>query len=354
MRVLALTRYGRLGASSRLRFLQFGPALQQHGVELVTLELIADDLLRQKYLNGRFPLAELCTAYARRVAALLEARHFDLAWVEKEALPWWPASLERHLLRHVPCAIDLDDAIFHRYDRHPNPVLRRLMGRRIDRLMAGAALVTAGNNYLARRAEEAGARRVELVPTVVEHGRYRCAPLIAPEAGVTRLVWIGSPSTADYLQLIARPLERLSRRHRLQLWVIGARSKLPGVEVVHHDWAEATECGLLASADIGLMPLRSSEWELGKCGYKLIQYMAAGLPVVASSVGANIDIVRNGQDGYLAQTPAEWEGMMERLLEQPTLRSSMGEAGRARVEARYSVAAMETRLAGMLRSLGSG
>jgi len=350
MRILALTRYGPLGASSRLRFLQLIPMLRERGIELVPQALIGDPLLHLKYQTGNFPLPALCAAYGRRLAALQRSRSFDLLWIEKEALPWMPASLERHLLTATPYAVDMDDAVFHHYDRHPNPIVRRLMGNRIDRLLAGAALVTAGNDYLARRALLAGAHHVERVPTVVEHTRYRCKPLFAREDDTTRMVWIGSPSTAKYLQLIAQPLERLSRRHRLQLWVIGARTSMPGVNVVHQDWSEATECGLLASTDIGLMPLQSTEWELGKCGYKLIQYMASRLPVVASAVGANTEIVRHGVDGYLVGTPADWESALERLISQPALRARMGGSGRARIEQHYAVAAIAPGLADLLRS----
>ena len=294
-------------------------------------------------------MSALLRAYTRRVRDLLGARAFDLLWIEKEALAWLPLPLERALLRNGPYVLDYDDATFHQYDMHRSAAVRRLYGRKLDGLMAGAALVVAGNRYLAERATKAGARQVETVPTVVDLQRYPSAPRAGPDEPA-RIAWIGSPSTARYLQAVAEPLRALASHTPFVLRVIGGGAvQLPGVRTEAVAWSEATEVQALQGAVAGIMPLHDSPWERGKCGYKLIQYMACGLPTVASDVGANQDIVVQGTTGFLARSTQDWLDSLDRLLQDPPLRQRMGDAGRSRVERHYCLQVTAPRLAQLLR-----
>lgn len=336
-KVLVLTKYGSLGASSRMRFLQYLPWLQQAGVEVTVQPLLSDELLVARYQRGAFGLWPVLRAYADRLLALRECRHFDLVWIEKEALPWFPVWIERWLLRRAPYDLDFDDAIFHNYDLHRFAWVRRVYGRRIDHLMEGARLVIAGNHYLADRARAAGARRVEVIPTVVDLARYPAKQAYAVTAK-PRIVWIGSPTTVQYLLELAEPLAALALRQPFTLRVIGGGTvTMPGVDVESLPWSEDTEASVIAECDVGIMPLRDTPWEQGKCAYKLIQYMACGLPTVASPIGANCDVVIEGETGFFADTAYAWVEKMELLLGDVALRQHMGQAGRARVEARYCV-----------------
>jgi glycosyltransferase involved in cell wall biosynthesis len=131
--------------------------------------------------------------------------------------------------------------------------------------------------------------------------------------------------------------------------VIGAgieAQPAPGLTLV--DWKEATEISELGSIDIGIMPLPDNAWARGKCGYKLIQYGACGLPVIASPVGVNSEIVLEGSTGLLATTRKEWVNALERLLTNDNLRRSLGEAGRQRIENHYSLKVQSPRLIGLL------
>ncbi|WP_059411147.1 glycosyltransferase family 4 protein [Cupriavidus basilensis] len=352
MKVLLLTRYGRMGASSRLRMLQFLPWLKEAGLESNAQALLDDEMLQKKYRSGGYNRRAMMAAYGARMRSLGRRRESDLVWIEKEALPWFPASVEHALLRGVPYVLDYDDALFHNYDLHRSMLVRRLMGRRIDRLMAGARLVVAGNEYLAKRAREAGARWVEIVPTVIDLDRYRVGDRPSP-AGVTRIVWIGSPSTAAYLEALEEPLRRLAARHQFKLRVIGADVSMHGVDVECLPWSEGSEVAAIAECHVGIMPLKDSPWERGKCGYKLIQYMACGLPVVASPVGVNVQIVRDGENGFLADGPQAWETRLGQLLENESLRESMGRAGRCRVEQEYCVQQVAPRLTRLLLQAGA-
>lgn len=348
MKILLLTRYGRLGASSRLRSLQYVPWLEAAGIQCTVQALFSDSMLQARYRAGRYRGAALLAAYRDRLRQLLARRGFDLIWIEKEALPWLPAWLERALLRGVPYVLDFDDAIFHNYDTHRSLCVRWLLGSRIDRLMKGASLVIGGNDYLARRARQAGARRVETISTVVDLERYAPRDRTHLANLPPKIVWIGSPSTIQYMEVLRQPLTTLAERHAYRLRVIGSEFELPGVDVECLPWKEATEAVDIAECDIGIMPLVDSPWEKGKCGYKLIQYMACGLPVIASSVGVNQIIVRDGDNGYLANSPHEWSAKLGRMLDDSVSRRTMGAEGRRRVELEYSLQAIAPRVRDLL------
>jgi glycosyltransferase involved in cell wall biosynthesis len=186
------------------------------------------------------------------------------------------------------------------------------------------------------------------VPTVVDISRYGVAE--EPESKEIRVGWIGSPSTAVLLSLVREPLERLARERPLRLVTIGG-GHLPQIEVPkeEHAWSEEREVPLLAGIHVGIMPLQDEPWQRGKCGYKLIQYMACAKPVVASPVGINTDIVTE-RVGYLAADAAQWYTALRELAEDAALRNRVGRAGRLAVEERYSLQAVAPRLAGLLRA----
>ncbi|HEY3477186.1 MAG TPA: hypothetical protein VGK56_21400, partial [Anaerolineales bacterium] len=173
MQVLLLTRYERLGSSSRVRFYQYLPYLRKHGLEFVTAPFFTDEYVRDLYSGRRASFRKMLGAYLRRLSILMSSRKFDLLWVEKELFPWLPAEVENlfHVSK-IPYAVDYDDAVFHRYDMHPSGMVRTLLGHKIDGVMRHAGLVIAGNDYIANRAVRAGARNVEQLPSVVDVDQY--------------------------------------------------------------------------------------------------------------------------------------------------------------------------------------
>lgn len=345
-RLLLLPRYDRGGPSSRLRMAQFVPALEAAGAEVAWSPFFGDDYLRIFFATGRKAKWPAAKAFARRTGALASAR-YDVAWVEKEAFPFLPGAFERALRgRYV---VDYDDAIFHSYDRSRSGLVRRVLGRKLDPLLRRAAAVTAGNGYLADYAHRHGAERVARIPTVVDPARYPVLP--APAGERLRIGWIGTPSNARYLAPLVAAMQRLAPRVPMTLVTIGA-ADLPGLPVPQeaHAWSEDTEAELLSGIDIGVMPLPDDPFERGKCGYKLIQYMAAGRPVIASPVGANADIV-DDTVGLLADGVDEWVAAIEALAGDPARRATMGQAGRARVEARYSIDAVAPQLVALFAEI---
>lgn len=349
VKVLALTRYGHLGASSRVRFLQYLPWLQQAGVQVTVQALLSDEHLQMRYRRGAYGLWPLLRAYAARCSVMLQRGRYDVVWIEKEALPWFPTWFEQLLLRGKRYVLDFDDAIFHNYDQHRSPLLRYFFGRRVDRLMAGAGMVVAGNDYLADRAFAAGAFHVEVVPTVIDLVLYAAKQAYAITTQ-PRIVWIGSPSTVQYLVELAKPLAALAERLPFTLRVIGGGSlNIPGVDVEIVRWSADTEGAAISECDVGIMPLRDTPWERGKCAYKLIQYMASGLPTVASPIGANCAVVVDGETGFFADSADAWLGKMQLLLCDAALRQRFGRAGRMRVEAKYCLQQTAPNLLRILR-----
>jgi glycosyltransferase involved in cell wall biosynthesis len=235
---------------------------------------------------------------------------------------------------------DVDDAVFSRDSYAANGLVCPRRSRRFAAVVRSADAVVVGNAWLADRAAAAGAAKPPIaIPTCVDPALYPLARHVAGSAGV-RLVWVGSSSTLQGLERVRPMLEAVGRS------VPGVRLKLvcdrflafTDLPVDPCPWSEATEAVAIAGADIGISWLPDDDWSRGKCGLKVLQYMAAGLPVVANPVGVQAHLIRHGESGFLAATTAEWVEAVERLAGDPELRKRMGAAGRRRVDRDYSVA----------------
>jgi hypothetical protein len=210
-----------------------------------------------------------------------------------------------------------------------------------------------GNEYLRRCAAQIdGGEKIHVVPTTVQPQYYRLTRHHRVGANV-RLAWIGSSSTLPGLKLAERHLWAASEKIRgLKLRLVCDRSvELAGVNVALRPWSAATEAVELSHADIGISWLSDDSWSRGKCGLKVLQYMAAGLPVVANRVGMNRHMVIDGETGLLADTPDEWARAIARLASDPELRSRMGAAGRRQVEQHYAVDRWGARFARVIKAV---
>lgn len=355
--VLLLSRYPRNGSSSRLRFLQFIPALEADGIEVTIKPFFPEDYLTGRYAGRTLSFRKVLTLYMRRLGHVLSARRYDVVWLEGEVFPFLPAWAERLLsLFGARIVVDYDDALFHRYDLSPNPVVKLLLGGKIAVVMRHASVVTVGNEYLGDYARRSGAQRVEFVPTVVDAARYNLTD--SREESLT-IGWIGTPITMCYLEAIARPLEEACTKYGARLRLVGADESIVRafnadiVDVIK--WSEDTESENMLRIDVGVMPLRDSPWEEGKCGYKLIQYMASGAPVIATHTEANAAIVLRGECGFVIKPGPDcdkgWSEALHALLESPELRFKFGRSGRLAVEEFYSVRAQSPRISAIFQSL---
>jgi glycosyltransferase involved in cell wall biosynthesis len=316
MKVLALTE-GPNHVCYRYRIEAFAMALAQRGWTLESLPLALPTF--------------------QRSAQLRDAASADVVILQRRLLPLWQLRLLRKAAKVL--IYDFDDALFHRdsYSRKGPLSWTRLA--HFWATIYAADAVTAGNPYLQ---EQAAAyiepHRVHLVPTCVDPHLYPLA-LHRRSGAEAQLVWIGQHSTLNCLRHAQPMLAAAARKlPGLQLRVIcNCFPQLETIEVVPRHWSAASETAEVADADIGISWLPDDPWSLGKCGLKVLQYMAAGLPVVANPVGMNREMVIHGETGFLASTPAEWSRAIETLASDPALRARLGAAGRELVQRDYSV-----------------
>ena len=336
MKVLLLSRYDNLGASSRIRMFQYIPYLNSHGIEVTVNPLLGDDYLTDLYEGRRRKIWPIIVACMRRLGKILASRQYDVLWIEKELFPWLPSFAEQILESlNVPYVLDLDDAIFHSYDEHPNNIVRMLLGKKIRKVVAGATWTVVGNPYLRRYARKI-TTRVSVVPSVIDRDRYSGEQSSLSKNGSFTIGWIGSPATSNCIQKIRPVLQSFCAKHDARLLLVGAgKVDLPGVPLVERSWSEETELDDIMEFDVGIMPLYDIAWHRGKSGFKLIQYMASGKPVIASPVGVNIEIVKNSTNGFIAETDADWLEALSTLYRQHEARLSMGRMGRIMVEENY-------------------
>ncbi len=344
MRVLYLTKYGPKAATTRYRMLQFLPYLESKGISCELSPLLEDDYLKTLFSGGKFPASKIIGLYLKRLQQLLTLRKFDLVVIQYELLPYFPSFLEKLLrLANVPFLYDFDDAVFHRYDEHPNRWVKSILGKKIANIIGSAKGVMAGNQYLADYASHYNSH-VSIFPTVVDSSRYAKKEYELDSTRPFTIGWIGSPSTAAYLKPLEEPLKRFLADKNGQCLAIGAGDLPVGSVFTSIPWSEEAELQQLSQFDVGIMPLPEENWARGKCGFKLIQYMAAKLPVIASPVGVNQEIVEQGKTGFLATTEAEWLEALEILYREKELRRYMAEEGLKRVEAHYDYSVMAPRL----------
>lgn len=333
----------------RVRVATYAPFLRDHAVELRFSSHLSTSEYRVLSSAGhRVAKARLIAASTVRVAR--KARPTDTPLMVHRLLSLVPIP-GRDPPAHV-AVYDFDDALFHGSISSQNRSFRMLKreSERCHAYLRRARLVLAGNAYLASYAR-AYARRVEILPSCVDPASQ---PLRRhADAEIVTVGWIGSPSTAAYLQTILPVFADLNRdRVRLKLVTVGAGPLPPEPWLEQLPWTGESEAALLASFDIGVMPLPDTPWTRGKCGYKLLQYCAAGVPAVANPVGVNREILANG-GGIAARSSADWKRALELFAADSAARREAGLQGRALVEREYSYQRWAPELAAMLRSVST-
>ncbi|HAH32670.1 MAG TPA: hypothetical protein DCL44_10200 [Elusimicrobia bacterium] len=344
MKILFLTIGTEIVASSRTRVYQFLPHLKKAGVEAVVMpydytETFANIII-PIFAKSRPPLKLLrkavsfCSNLLNIVIRLLQTirflsslRRFDVIYIQKLALPVFLQNLIKRANPNI--AFDFDDAVFIKDESGYKA--------RFDHMITSAGLVTVENDYTTDYARRLNAPVLRMTGPI-DCSRYTPRP--GPKTPGEDIVigWIGSDSTAEYLLPVAGALKILCEEHpNLHLEFIGAR-KLDalGGRSIYKKWAFGSEAADLKNFDIGIMPLPDNEWTRGKGGYKILQYMAAGIPSVASPVGINSLLIRDGETGFLATTPGEWRDRLKKLITDAGLRRFMGKSARKEAEEKYS------------------
>lgn len=335
-KILLLTRYSSIGASSRYRCYQYLPYLRNLGLDITVYPLLNDEYVKNLYSGGHLPLGSIIKSYIKRIKLCMQQDRYDLLWIQQEVFPWVPFFFEWIVMKtSTPYIVDYDDPFFHRYDLHHSSIVRCMLRQKIDRVMQGASLVVAGNKYIAGRAQNARSKRVEIIPTVIDLNRY--PQVVAPQKkDFFTIGWIGSPSTTQYLKDIHSSLRNFCQNKHVKVVIIGAGDlKMDGVPIECKPWSEQTEVEEIQKFDVGIMPLKDTPWERGKCGFKLIQYMACSRATIGSPIGVNEEIIAHGVDGFYARTPEEWINSLTALMNNDALCQKMGKMGRKKVEDKY-------------------
>jgi glycosyltransferase involved in cell wall biosynthesis len=280
-------------------------------------------------------------------------RTADVVVLQRRLLTGWQRFLLRRTAQRL--AFDFDDAVFLRDSYARRGLHSTARRRRFAGIIRAADLVIAGNPFLGDQARQVAGDKVQVIPTCVDPDGYRLANHVRAGAGV-QLVWVGSGSTLRGLEVVRPLLEEVGRRVpgvRLKL-VCDQFLRLDHLPVIECAWDPTTEAADIAAADIGISHLPDDLWSRGKCGLKVLQYMAAGLPVVANPVGVQKDFIRHGQNGFLVDTPDQWAEAIRRLASEPGLRREMGLEGRGRVERDFGVGVGASRWVKWLDRFGRG
>lgn len=344
--VLCFATYPEAGPSVRHRISALRQGLAAEGVELVLWSFMPRRLFAIRREFGLHRTLEKVFWFLLATLRLLwrvpQAARFDVVVIHREAFPLGPAWFERQIARVNPHLIfDVDDAIWQPPTSGVDQRAWAFSPGRVDEIMRRSRAVAAGARLLAEHAR-AHNPHVHLVPTSYPDLGGAPAREAAPDVPV--LYWVGNWGNAMYVEALGPVLAELVRRGlAFRLRVVGGPDVLtmhlpPEVPVERLAWRPEHEVRWLREADVGLMPLPDRPYEQGKCAFKLVQYMSAGLPVVASPVGANSDVVAHGESGFLCRDDGEWVEALQRLLSDPALRRRMGRAGYERYSAAYSPA----------------
>ena len=357
MHILFVTQYGARAASSRTRVFTYIPYLRSvgHTCEVITVlpdeqiggsqVIVTRQMMRKlRYYAWAFMRTLLCG-----LRVVLAARRSNLIFVQKVIFP----SSIRWMLRlvKVPIVYDFDDAVFTTEIRRPNWLAKQKQQRNargVPAMLHLARMALVENDYTGDFAQQ-HCPRVECITGPIDTLRY--TPSHSPRSDdAIVLGWIGSASTLSYLEGIRPALEDVGRRfNAVRLHVVGASNfSLQHMKVHTKAWSLDSEVEDLRCFDIGIMPMPDDVWTRGKGGYKLLQYMAVGLPVITSPVGINCEIVEDGVEGFWAIDMDDWIKRITDLARDEALRRKMGNLGLKKMEAHYALEAAQVRLAALL------
>lgn len=343
MKVLFIQPYPTEGASSRYRVEQYVPYLQKNGIKCVIRPFVSPGFYKILYKKGLYfkKILFFIQSSICRFFDMFLAIKADLIFIHLEAFPLGPPFLEYIFVRLLRKKIiyDLDDAIYMGKSSPANKFLKYLKcPSKIEGIIKISSHVITCNEYLACYAEKYN-KNVTTMHTSVDTERFK--PMHKAQKEDILIGWMGSHSTAKYLSELKDVFFKLSAKHKFIVKIIGAGEEynfeIPGVNVIKLNWSLKDEISQFQSFDIGIYPLPDDEWTKGKTGFKTIQYMSVGVPCVASNIGANIDIIEEGENGFLCTNKKEWIDKIAYLIENANARYKIGQAGRRTVQEKYSL-----------------
>jgi len=340
LKVLFLVPYPSEGPSNRFRVEQYLPLLAEAGIKFDVKPFFSIAFYRILYRKGKFfkKIFFFFLLTFRRIADLALAAKYDLVFVHREAYPF-TCILEkffRYLTKKM--IYDFDDALFLPNVSDSNKLIGFLKNTsKPVEMIKMSNTVIAGNNFLKDFAARFN-KNVSVIPTPIDTVKF--SPAGGKAAGRNVVIgWIGSATTVKYLDLLSDVAQALLKKYlNLEFLIIGGTwDKVRSQRITCRPWSLEAEVSDLRSFDIGIMPLTDDDWSRGKCAFKLIEYMSVGIPVVASAVGMNKEVVSDGVNGFLASHENEWIDKLSALIENRDLRLRIGSDARRTIEKEYSL-----------------
>ncbi|ABA89828.1 glycosyltransferase [Syntrophotalea carbinolica DSM 2380] len=303
-------------ASTRYRVLQYLPFLETKGIG--------------------YSIKELSKKKRHWLHLARDIHEADVVFIQKKLFSFIEISFIRRIAHRI--IFDLDDAIMFK-DAPGNRLAQRRQSKRFASMARHADLIICGNRYLQEKTSKHSSD-IRILPTPIDMHRYMVKDPTRNQGTPFTIGWIGSKVTLKYLKDISPALSALAKRHpEIQLKIVADDFfDVEGMQVIKQPWSEEREIEDLHSFDVGIMPLTDDPWARGKCGFKLLQCMAVGVPVICSPVGMNRDIVTDGVDGFWASSQKEWTEKLSAIIEDRELRDTMAKRGRKKVEDTYSLA----------------
>ena len=347
MRVLFLPNTPSNGPSARYRVYQFISHLEHNNIKAACHSALTPFIYSKFSPAGGWldKIIYFTLSALSRILALLRLPFYDVIFIQKLVLPHvYPfpevflCKLGKWLGKRV--IFDFDDAVYTVSAVRKKTLMEGFSYRkRVQKIIGLCDSVVVGNDYLAYYARDYN-KNVHVIPTSIDMTKYP-VPKFYGQKGVPLVIgWIGTPSTLPYLYLIKPALQEIALKHKVVIRIVGGDNyDCPGVTVEYLPWSLDSEVELIRSFDIGVMPLTDDPWSRGKCGLKILQYMAAGVPSVASPVGVNQEIIDDGVNGYLAENTGQWVEKIERIISFPAEHTNMIRLARKTVEDEYSLAA---------------
>jgi glycosyltransferase involved in cell wall biosynthesis len=347
MKVLFLTQTTEKGPATRYRASQYFEYLRKNGIQCTLSSGLPDFCYGFFYDSSSMIKKLLCLPIIilRRAVDLFRVRNFDLIFIQREILPQcWPLFELLIFKLNRKVIFDFDDAIFLIPPQRKNIVYKLRCKSAVEKIVQNCRQVIAGNNFLADYARRFNPN-VEVIPTVVDTQKWKSQKTAKEKSVKTVIGWIGSENTVFYLYRIRDVLKKISKEFDISLHLIGGKGFECGdIDVLHFEWDEKTEVELVSGFDIGIAPLNNDQWEKGKCGLKLIQYMACSVASVCSAVGVHKEIIQDGKNGFLAETEKQWYEKLKLLIENKKLRSELAARARMTVDQEYSLEANKTKM----------
>ena len=329
--------------SQRFRFEQYLPYLKEQGIEVKVYPFLNQNGWKIFYAHGK-PLKKivhLVLGCLMRTGHLFKLRNADFVFIHREAAPLGPPVFEWVIAKILRKRIvyDFDDAIWlpNFSPQHRN-VHRLKAYWKVKHMIRWSYKVSVGNQFLADFARRYNSN-VLVVPTTIDPALHR-AEADKSSGGPWIIGWTGTHTTVHYLMPLVPVLEQLAQEIPFVFRVISNEPPafdVPNLEFI--PWKKATEIDDLSKFSVGVMPLSDDDWTKGKCGFKALQYMALGIPTIASNVGVNPEIIEHGINGFLADSPQEWLACLRHMYHESARSRAIGQAAAETVHKRYSVAA---------------